>query len=116
MFTCPNSNCKKVFNKPLKALNLQNPTETYDACPFCLIEIEEQQTKVERKPEEELVEKKLVESEATVETKRKNGNNGKTSACNHHLGYLSERGQNEMIPDECLTCKDTVECMLKKMR
>jgi hypothetical protein len=38
------------------------------------------------------------------------------SECSHHLGYLSERSSKEKIPDECMMCKDIVECMLKKMK
>jgi hypothetical protein len=38
------------------------------------------------------------------------------ASCRHHLGYLSERGPNQQIPDDCYTCKDSVDCMLKKMR
>jgi hypothetical protein len=40
----------------------------------------------------------------------------KSAGCNYHLGYLSERSSKEQIPDECMTCKDIVECMLKKMK
>jgi hypothetical protein len=39
-----------------------------------------------------------------------------SSSCGFHLGYLSERDPKGQIPDECMTCKDIVECMLKKMR
>jgi hypothetical protein len=38
------------------------------------------------------------------------------STCQYHLGYLSEREHKEQIPDECISCKDILECMLKKMR
>jgi hypothetical protein len=34
--------------------------------------------------------------------------------CKHHIGYLGEREPNVQIPDECLTCKEIVQCMLKK--
>ena len=40
----------------------------------------------------------------------------KPSECGYHLGYLSERSPKEKIPDECMMCKDIVECMLKKMK
>ncbi|MGD0407090.1 MAG: hypothetical protein ABSB10_10640 [Candidatus Bathyarchaeia archaeon] len=43
-------------------------------------------------------------------------NKEKPHACHYHLGYLSERKQKEQIPDECIVCKDIVECMLQKMR
>ncbi|MCJ7561067.1 hypothetical protein MUO79_10705 [Candidatus Bathyarchaeota archaeon] len=40
----------------------------------------------------------------------------KSSECRYHLGYLSERTQKEQIPDDCMMCKDIIECMLKKMK
>jgi len=33
--------------------------------------------------------------------------------CPHYLGYLSKRPKDASIPDECLTCRKMVECMLK---
>ncbi len=36
--------------------------------------------------------------------------------CPHHyLGYLSERSKGEEIPEECMACKKTIECMLFKL-
>ena len=43
-------------------------------------------------------------------------NSEKPLACKYHLGYLSERGQKDKIPDDCLLCKNIVDCMLKRMR
>ena len=40
----------------------------------------------------------------------------KPSECRYHLGYLSERTGKEQIPDDCMMCKDIVECMLRKMK
>jgi hypothetical protein len=57
---------------------------------------------------------------AQVETglpkEKQNRNIEKPPACQYHLGYLSEREKNRQIPDECIICKDIVECMLRKMR
>jgi len=58
-------------------------------------------------------EKTRVESTLQMEKPIKNKEN---SGCQHHLGYLSEREKNQPIPDECIVCKDIVECMLRKMR
>ena len=38
------------------------------------------------------------------------------SECAHYLGYLSEKGSSVDIPDECMTCKEIVTCMLNKMK
>ena len=115
-FTCPNASCGKVFTKPLRALNLQQDTaEPYDACPYCLTEInlyekapvtfDEPETLEPEEAETEVEEPKHVEEK--LETPEK---------CLHHLGYLSERSSKEQIPDECMMCKDIVTCMLKKMK
>jgi hypothetical protein len=117
-FTCPNAACGKVFTKPLRALNLQQDTEKpYDACPYCLTEINlyeeptatyEPETFEPEETETEIEEPKPLEEK--LETPEK------PSDCLHHLGYLSERSSKEQIPDECMMCKDIVTCMLKKMK
>jgi DNA-directed RNA polymerase subunit RPC12/RpoP len=116
VFTCPNPSCRKVFAAPLKTLNLQyDSKERYNACPYCLTKIEEG-TMTKESTSEEDVFKELQINEGNVEAKRKSESNGKQPICNYHLGYLSERAQNEQIPEECLVCQNTVECMLRKMR
>jgi hypothetical protein len=115
MFTCQNPSCRKNFTAPLKTLNLQeNLSEPYSACPFCLtkIKIVEEPRKAEEKPEE--IEQPKISQAETEEKLSKNGT--KPSDCHYHPGYLSERSSKEQIPDECLVCKDIVDCMLKKMR
>jgi hypothetical protein len=116
MFTCPNPSCRKDFAKPLKTLNLQQDSaEPYPACPFCLTRIIEEQVEINAEPEEP---EKLEETQAeavSVEEKLIKSQE-EPIACLHHLGYLSEREQKEQIPDECIVCKNIVECMLNKMR
>lgn len=105
--TCPNPACKRTFSKPLKTLNLQDDsTEPYDACPYCLTKIQEMAVKNERRP----VFQKKPEPEA-----KPSASKDKPEDCKHYLGYLSMRSQKEQIPEECLVCKKTVECMLMKM-
>lgn len=102
-FTCTNNACKRVFANPLKTLNLQqDPAEPYYACPFCLTKVEDIP---DLKNESQMVESVSVEGQKT-----------KPSGCLHYLGYLSERSQTEKISDDCMVCKDIVDCMLKKMR
>jgi hypothetical protein len=116
VFTCPNPSCRKVFSTPLKTLNLQqDATEPYNACPYCLTKINEPPLKTEDKLEIDQVEQAPpVENKVTSKVKSKATD--KPPACHKHLGYLSERAQNEQISDDCLVCKNIVECMLKKMR
>lgn len=33
--------------------------------------------------------------------------------CAHHFGYLSQRGNKDKIPEECMICENIVKCMLK---
>jgi hypothetical protein len=108
MLTCQNSSCKKNFEAPLKTLNLQTaPTEIYNACPYCLTKIKEPEKSLENLQAK-------VNQVRTKETLDKNNDN--PIKCHFHQGYLSERTSKENIPDECLVCKDILECMLRKMR
>jgi hypothetical protein len=93
-------------------LNLQQDAEgPYNACPYCLTEIpldDELTVSCDEPKETEAEEKESTEERVEIPEK--------PSECGYHLGYLSERSSKEKIPDECMMCKDIVECMLKKMR
>jgi hypothetical protein len=104
-YTCANPSCKKTFNSPLKTLNLnQDSAEPFDACPYCL-------TKIEKsiEPEKTII-KPTHHKEKQTQKKEKPDN------CKYHFGYLSERESKEQIPDDCVICRDILECMLRKMR
>jgi len=112
IFTCQNASCKKSFNAPLKTLNLQrSSTEIYSSCPFCLTEI-----KIPEKPVEIQLESLKSETNQIGHKEKSDKNNDNPTKCHFHPGYLSERTSKENIPDECLVCKDILECMLRKMR
>jgi hypothetical protein len=122
MFTCPNASCGKVFSKPLKALNLQqDPDGPFDACPYCLTEINVEDTPAVAPDEPETFEAEETEAEIEVEETAPPAEKHvdipeAPSECQHHIGYLSEKSSKEQIPDECMMCKDIVKCMLKKMK
>jgi hypothetical protein len=124
MFICPNASCGKVFSKPLKALNLhQDPEGPFDACPYCLTEINMEDEPVATPDEPETFEEEAAEAETEVEKEETTTPTEKhieisepPSECQHHIGYLSEKSSKEQIPDECMMCKDIVKCMLKKMK
>ncbi|MGZ4850388.1 MAG: hypothetical protein ACXV2C_03300 [Candidatus Bathyarchaeia archaeon] len=104
-FTCSNPSCKKTFNVPLKTLNLnQDSAEPFDACPYCLTRIEGN-----NEPEKTIA-KSTLHKEKPAQKKEK------PIDCHYHFGYLSEREQKEQIPDDCIVCKDILDCMLKKIR
>jgi hypothetical protein len=71
--------------------------------------------KTEEKYKESFLEVQPKNNQVALETKHVK-NSEKPGACQYHLGYLSERSSKQQIPDDCLVCKDIVECMLKKMR
>jgi DNA-directed RNA polymerase subunit RPC12/RpoP len=107
MYTCPNPSCGKVFETPLRTLNLQDPAEPYAACPYCLTKITEFQVEINKS---ETRDESRLSKEKSSKTKEK------PSTCQYHLGYLSEREDKQQIPDECIVCKDLLECMLQKMK
>jgi len=45
-----------------------------------------------------------------IEVPRENSIQG----CPHHFGYLSEYPKNTPIPNECLTCTEIMECLLRR--
>jgi DNA-directed RNA polymerase subunit RPC12/RpoP len=106
MFTCSNPSCGKAFATPLQTLNLQDSTEPYMACPYCLTRIKGEETKVKAETKEEI----CASREKGLENKIK------PPTCHYHLGYLSERVDKQQVPDECIVCKSLIECMLQKMK
>ena len=87
----------------------QHPCEPYAACPYCLTEIEETLAEQNNKSEKTIPETILHKEKTTR-------NKDKPTDCQYHFGYLSEREKKERIPDDCLSCTDILECMLRKMR
>jgi len=114
-YTCPNPSCGKIFTNPLKTKNLSSKqTEVYNACPYCLTEIEMEKPSMVIDLKEEI---ELKESEGTRIHFREETPTipPKTQDCQHHMGYLSKRSKNDKIPEECMTCPKIVECMLKNV-
>ena len=100
-FTCPNASCGKIFDKPLKAVDIQLGPETfYAACPHCLTKIAASDKK----------------SQGPLVAEEPKHHRQETSSCSHHLGYLCERTAKDNVPEECLVCKDMVDCILKTMK
>ena len=110
ILVCPGNACGKVFTKPLKTLKIQQRSkENYNACPYCLTEITIIEMESKNPPENEDMEATptLSEDEASIEEE-------KTSDCKYHLGYLSNKEHKQQIPEECMVCKELIECMHKK--
>jgi hypothetical protein len=106
-YTCNNASCKKMFDKPIKVLNLQKPKEPYNACPFCFTSI------IPEAPAVSAAEK--IEKPAKKQETQQNLSE-KPQSCTHHLGYLSEQSHRNGFPDECLVCKVIVKCMFAESK
>ncbi len=107
--TCPNKACNKVFEKPLKTINLQyNPKVLHDACPYCLEEIPAVENKSKKQPENTETPEIEAEEEKPVQ------NQEKSYDCKYRFGYLSEKEPKQQIPDECILCPEIIDCMIKK--
>lgn len=101
--TCPSKKCGKVVTEPLKMVDLSKGLENsaFYVCPYCMSRLStttEQESTPKSSPE------KTVKSTETSKTG--------PQSCPHYLGYLQERKKNTQIPDECLTCPETIKCML----
>ncbi len=108
MVTCSNPACGKAFSKPLKTLNLrQDSTQTFAACPFCLTKIIEPQAEDSNKPEKK-------QTETILSKEKTNKNQEKPSACQQHLGYLSEREKNQKSLTNASFAKILLNACLEK--
>ena len=43
-----------------------------------------------------------------------NSKTAKSSGCQNYFGYLGDRQKNEAIPETCLDCPNSIDCMLSK--
>ena len=118
-YKCSNSECEMVFANPIIVQDLTSKNESsYSACPYCLTEIMiEEDSEVEE--EKRTVKKKrtIIEKAEAQPPKLKPAEqlSLEENECLYHFGYLSQRSRKEEIPEECMTCKKIVECMLKKV-
>ncbi len=108
-YTCPNASCRKIFTRPLKAVTAGGSAEPYDACPYCLTEITSNAKTILTEPQKN-------EDPMKVDQQKQDETVSSPAGCTKHFGYLGERAAKEQIPDDCLTCKDIVQCMVKKAK
>lgn len=109
-FYCPNEKCGYAFRQPLAALQIQEDGETeFYACPRCLSEITVEDSMSPDTDKMEDDRKEESENEEVLPPKASPG-------CLHHYGYLGERDSKDDIPEECMICKDLMDCMLKKAK
>lgn len=105
---CPNKACGRETIGTLKTTNLIDPTQTYDACPYCLTRINPiNPIQQEQTPKKE--EQNTTTQPQTLPIEQQN----QDSSCKHQQGYLNKRDKNEPIPQECIVCPKIIECMLQ---
>jgi hypothetical protein len=91
-------------------------SEPYDACPYCLTQAIPMGVSVAVEKEPQLEVDKMapkVEALSPTDDVRAKVSPKKVQGCSRHFGYLSERSPKEKIPDNCMTCENIVQCMLK---
>jgi predicted nucleic acid-binding Zn-ribbon protein len=88
-YRCPNPQCRKIFRKPAEVKDLsETPGRVYQGCPECGADLEqypanEQTHDMTPRPE-----------------------------CKYFFGYLSSHDKKEAIPETCLKCPSSLNCML----
>jgi len=106
---CPNPKCHRKIEEPIFLKSSSTISgEHYYACPHCFIKLDVNVENAQLLKEEE---KKKEKEKPPVKPLEKEGKG--PSECLHHLGYLANRPKNVPIPQECLICPKTVECILK---
>jgi hypothetical protein len=116
-YRCPNQECRKIFEKPVKLNDLsQNPPRVYSACPHCGFNLEtaspsavgkktKMPFKIPQSPKEstEMSEKPAAKGIQKLQAR--------PPKCSHFLGYLRKIPKNTTIPDQCFSCHQMVECL-----
>lgn len=49
-----------------------------------------------------------------IQEERTNQAEERTPGCQNYFGYLGNRKRNQEIPQECIECQKSIECMLNK--
>ena len=103
-YCCSNPSCLYVFSEPLEIKQY--------ACPQCkkLIDIDSKKPE----PEELTLQQRL---EAMVEKKHKDEEKAKeppssSPECLHYFGYLHQREVGQAMPEECVVCPRSIECLM----
>jgi len=119
MYKCSNPECEMVFANPIIVQDLSSKNgSSYNACPYCLTEIViEEDSEVEKEKRTMKKKRAIIKKAKAQPPKLKPAEqlSPKEHGCPYHFGYLSQRSRKEEIPEECMTCKKIVECMLKKV-
>jgi hypothetical protein len=128
--SCPNPKCEKKFENLIIVHDSSHmPSDSYYACPYCLMKLDPIATQILKKDEisiEEKVEKKTeianthpekesIEEKVEKKTEIANTHPEKEipKGCPQYFGYLYVRPRDDIIPQECLMCQKILDCTLK---
>jgi DNA-directed RNA polymerase subunit RPC12/RpoP len=109
--------CGEEFDAPIFAtVSSASTSEEYYACPRCLSRVDgkgqqENTTTQQAEETENTEENKEAPQAPEVEPHADEPKTGSDDTCKHEFGYLKKRPKNEPIPEECLICKKTIECL-----
>jgi len=105
---CPNPECHREIEEPILLNCLSTASkEKYYACPYCFMKLDVNA----ENPQPQKKEKSQEQKEPSVKPPKKEAK--ELSQCPHDFGYLAKRPKNSPIPQECLVCSKTVECILQ---
>jgi hypothetical protein len=108
--SCPNPKCEKKFeNLIIVHDNSQIPSDSYYACPYCLMKLDPIATQILKKEEisiEDKAEEKIEIADTHLKKEIPQG-------CPQYFGYLCVRPKDALIPQECLVCQKMLDCTLK---
>jgi hypothetical protein len=107
---CPNPKCEKKFeNLIIVHNNSQMPSDSYYACPHCLMKLDPIATQILKKEEISIEEKTEEKIEITDTHPEKEIPQG----CPQYFGYMYVRPKDDIIPQECLICQKMLDCTVK---
>ncbi len=102
----------KVQTKELKDVEFENPVDKTEDSDTNKINREQQKksSKVQDLPDTKFTypEQTMKKEDEALDTTSNNG-------CSFYFGYLSEREKGEGIPNTCVECSKSIDCMLSKV-
>ena len=109
--SCPNPKCEKKFeNLIIVHNNSQIPSDSFYACPYCLMKLDPIATQILKK-EEISIEEKPEEGKTEIASTHPEKEIPK--GCPQYFGYLYVRPKDAIIPQECLICQKILDCTTK---
>jgi hypothetical protein len=78
----------------------------------CESEVDEEVSILQKEPE--FIQQNMFESNSIKESDTDKNNSHSASSCPYGFGYLSQREKGVNIPNTCIECPDSLDCMLSE--